>query len=251
MEDLVENQQFSWNKKLHKIECDKNDIIEKKEKIFSDEVENLNLQFVEEKEEWKESVHELSKEKEQMLKENLKLKDQIISERQEERKESARLKDQMEENKLKVIQEFENKVKCFSEVKMEIDEQLRKQYVRLTDTLEDNMKLKVELEKAELKQSEMEQLLQQRDFVTAAAVSGLEQKLLKKEEEILVKNNKLHSATKKMESDQKHWNGLEQKLNYEIKQLKSSLNKCTVRVQEKEEILKRIRYIQNVWKKFP
>ena len=83
-------------------------------------------------------------------------------------------------------------------MKLEVDERLRKQSVRLNDTLEDNMKLNIELEKHELKQSEMEQLLQKQYFDVKSAMSGLEQKLLKKEEEILTKNNKLHSATKKI-----------------------------------------------------
>ena len=60
---------------------------------------------------------------------------------------------------------------------------MRNQSIRLNDTLEDNMKLKVEFEKNELKQREMERLLQQRDFDIKAAVSGMERKLLKKEEE--------------------------------------------------------------------
>ena len=42
---------------------------------------------------------------------------------------------------------------------MEVDEKLKKHIVRLNDTLEDNMKLRVEIEKLKLKQSEMEQLL--------------------------------------------------------------------------------------------
>ena len=42
---------------------------------------------------------------------------------------------------------------------MEVDEKLEKHIVRLKDTREDNMKLRVEIEKLKLKQSEMEQLL--------------------------------------------------------------------------------------------
>ena len=41
-------------------------------------------------------------------------------------KERSHLSRQIEENKLKIIQEFENKVKCFSEVKMEVYDQLMK-----------------------------------------------------------------------------------------------------------------------------
>ena len=88
---------------------------------------------------------------------------------------------------------------------------MQKQSVRLNYTLEDNMKLKVELEKNELKQREMEQLIHQHDFDIKSAVTGMEQKLLKKEEEILTKNNKLHSTTNKMESDQKSSTALENK----------------------------------------
>ena len=84
-------------------------------------------------------------------------------------------------------------------------------------------------------------MLQQHDFDIKAAVSGMEQKLLKKEEEILTKNNKLHSATKKMESDQKSWTALDQKLRCEIKELKSSLNKSNGRLKEKDHMLKMIR----------
>ena len=61
--------------KLPKIESDKNDMFNKKEKIFSHEVENLKLQFVKEKEQLKENVNQLSKEKEQITQENLKLRD--------------------------------------------------------------------------------------------------------------------------------------------------------------------------------
>ena len=243
----METKQNTWNKKFQKLECDKTDLIDRKEKIFSHEIENLKLQFVEEKEQLKDNVNQLSKEKEQISEENQKLRDQIIAERQTKRKEAALLKEQTKEDNLEIIRGFENKVECLSEVKKEVDEQLRKQSLRLNDTLEDNMKLKVGLEKTELKQSEMEQLLQQRDFDIKAAVCGLEEKLLKKEEEILTKNNKLHSATKKMKSDHKNWIASEKKMKCEIKQLKSSLNKCNARVKEKDEILKRIRYITIVF----
>ena len=69
----------------------------------------------------------------------------------------------------------------------------------------------------------------------------MEQKLLKKEEEILTKNSKLHSATKKMESDHKSWIVHENKLRCEIKELKSSLNKSNAQLKEKDETLKKIR----------
>ena len=58
------------------------------------------------------------------------------------------------------------------------------QSIRLNESLEDNLKVKVEIEKNELKQREMEQLLQQCDFDIKAAASGMEQTLPKKEEEI-------------------------------------------------------------------
>ena len=196
LEDLLESKQNTWNKKFQKLEWDKTDLIDRKEKIFSHEIENIKLQFVEEKEQLKDNVNQLAKEKEQISEENQKLRDQNISERQTERKEAALQKEQTKEDKLEIIRGFENKMECLSEVKMEVDEQLRKQSVRLNDTLEENMKLKVGLKKTELKQSEMEMLLQQRDFDIKVSVSGLEQKLLKKEQEIFTKNDKLHSATK-------------------------------------------------------
>ena len=196
LEDLLETKQNTWNKKFQKLEWDKTDLIDRKEKIFSHEIENIKLQFVEEKEQLKDNVNQLAKEKEQISEENQKLRDQNISERQTERKEAALQKEQTKEDKLEIIRGFENKMECLSEVKMEVDEQLRKQSVRLNDTLEENMKLKVGLKKTELKQSEMEMLLQQRDFDIKVSVSGLEQKLLKKEQEIFTKNDKLHSATK-------------------------------------------------------
>ena len=213
--------------KVQKIESDKNDLFDKKEKIFSHEVENLKLQFIEEKEQLKENLNELSKEKEQIIQENLKLRDQVISERLEERKVIILLKTQMKTDKQKAIRVLENKLKCISEVKVEVEERMRRQSVRLNDTLEDNMKLKVELEK--------------NDFDIKAAASGMEQKLMKKEEEILTKNNKLHSVTKKMESEHKSWTALEKNLRFEIKELKSSLNKSNVTLREKDETLKRIR----------
>ena len=107
----------------------------------------------------------------------------------------------MKTDKQEAVRELENKVKCILEVKVEVEERMRNQSIRLNDTLEDNMKLKVEMEKKWLKQKETEQLLQQHDFDIKAAVGGMEQKLLNKEEEILIKNNKLRSAAKKMESD--------------------------------------------------
>ena len=58
---------------------------------------------------------------------------------------------------------------------MEVQNRMRKQSVRLNDTLEETMKLKVELEKNELKQREMEQLIQQHDLYMKSAVSGMEQ----------------------------------------------------------------------------
>ena len=227
---------------MQKIEFEKNDIIDKKEKIFSQEVENLKLQYFEEKEQLQESINKLSEGKEEAIQENLKLRDQILSDRFEERKEFILLKEQMNAEKMESTRELENKIKCISEVKLEIDERLKKQSVRLNDTLEDKMRLKVEIEKLELKQSEMDQLLQQRDFDIKSAVSGMEQKLLKKEEEILIKNNKLHSTTKQMESDHKNWNGLEKKLRSEIKELKSTLKNSNARLKEKDETLKRMRY---------
>ena len=118
---------------------------------------------------------------------------------------------------------------------------IRNQSVRLNDTLEDNLKLKVELEKNELKQREMEHLLQQHDLDIKAAISGMEQKILKKEEEILTKNNKLHSMTKKMESDHKSWTALQKILRCEIKELKSYLIKTNCKLREKDETLQRIR----------
>ena len=169
----MESQENIWNKEFQKIECDKNDNIHKKEKIFAQEVENMKLQFIEEKEQLKESANELSKENEQNTKENLKLRDHIISVRQEERNKIALLKEQMKKAKEESIRELENKIKCISEVKLEVDERLRKQSVRLNDAIEDNMKLNIELEKHELKQSEMEQLLQKQDFDVKSAVSGL------------------------------------------------------------------------------
>jgi hypothetical protein len=227
--------------KVRKIESDKNDLIDKTEKIFTHEVENLKLQFIEEKEQLQENVNELSKEREQIIQENSKLRDQIISERLEERKEITLLKDQMKTDKQEAIRELENKIKCISEVKVEVDDRMRNQSARLNDTLEDNMKLKVELEKNELKQRELEQMIQEHDFDIKAAVSGMEQKILKKEEEILTKNNKLHSAKKKMESDKKSWTALEKRLRCEIKELKSYLDKNNVRLKEKDQMLKRIR----------
>ena len=53
-------------------------MFDKKEKLFSHEVENLKLQFIEEKEQLKENVNELSKEREQIIQENMNLRDQII-----------------------------------------------------------------------------------------------------------------------------------------------------------------------------
>ena len=212
--------------KVQKIESDKNDMFDKKEKVFAHEVENMKLKFSEEKEQLNENVDDLSKEKERIIQENLKLRDQLISERLEERKAITLLKDQMKTDKKEAIRELENKVKCIYEVKVEVEDKLRKQSVRLNDTLEDNMKLKVELEKNELKQREMEQMLQQHEFDIKAAVSGMEQKLLKKEEEILTKNNKLHLLTKRMESDHKSW---------------SALKKSNVILKEKDEMLKSIR----------
>jgi hypothetical protein len=241
LEDLLESQQNTWNMRVQKIESDKNDLLDKKEKIFSHEVENMKLQFLEEKEQLKENVNKLSTEKEQITQENLKLRDQIISERLEERKEIKLLKDQMRSDKQEAIRELEKKVKCISEVKVEVEERMRNQSLRLNDTLEDNMKLTVEMDKNELKQREMEQLLQQHDSDIKASVSEMEQKLLKKEEEILTKNNKLHSATKKIESDHKRWTALEKQLKCEINEQKSSLNKSNARLKEKDEMLKKIR----------
>ena len=59
--------------KVQKIELDKNNMLDKKEKIFSHEVENMKLQFIEEKEQLKEIVNKLSKEKEHITQENRKL----------------------------------------------------------------------------------------------------------------------------------------------------------------------------------
>ena len=80
LEDLLESQQNLWSIKVQKIESERKDMFDKKEKLFSHEVENLKLQFIEEKEQLKENVNELSTEKEQIIQENLKLRDQIISE---------------------------------------------------------------------------------------------------------------------------------------------------------------------------
>ena len=46
----MESQRNTWIMKVQKIESDKNDLFDKKEKIFANEVENLKLQFTEEKE---------------------------------------------------------------------------------------------------------------------------------------------------------------------------------------------------------
>ena len=67
----------------------------------------------------------------------------------------------MKTDKKEAVRELENKVNGITEVKIEIQERLKNQSIRLYDTLEDNMKLKVELEKTELKQSEKKQLLKQ------------------------------------------------------------------------------------------
>ena len=77
--------------------------------------------------------------------------------------------------------------------------------------MEDNMKLKVEIKKNELKQREMEQLLQH-DFVMKAAVARS-------------KNKFLQRIIKKMESDHKNWTAHEKMLRCELKELKSSQNK--------------------------
>ena len=63
----MESQQNTWSMKVQKIESDKNDMFDKKEKVFAHEVENLKLQFIEEKEQLQENVNELSKEKDQIL----------------------------------------------------------------------------------------------------------------------------------------------------------------------------------------
>ena len=73
LEDLLESQQSTWSMKVQKIESDKNNMLDKKEKIFSHEVENMKLQFIEGKEQLKEIVNELSKEKEHITQENRKL----------------------------------------------------------------------------------------------------------------------------------------------------------------------------------
>ena len=50
--------------KMQKIESEKNVMFDKKEMIYSHEVENLKLQFIEENEQLKESVNDISKERE-------------------------------------------------------------------------------------------------------------------------------------------------------------------------------------------
>ena len=52
LEDLLESQRNAWSMKVQKIESDKNDLYDKKEEIFVNEVENLKLQFIEEKEQF-------------------------------------------------------------------------------------------------------------------------------------------------------------------------------------------------------
>ena len=49
---------------MQKIEYENNEMIDKKEKIFFQEVENLKSEFVEEKQKLKESICKLSKERE-------------------------------------------------------------------------------------------------------------------------------------------------------------------------------------------
>ena len=66
----------------------------------------------------------------------------------------------MRTDKQETIRELDNKVKCIAEVKVEVEEKMRNQSLRLNETLEDNMKLKVEIEKNEIKQRDTEQLLQ-------------------------------------------------------------------------------------------
>jgi hypothetical protein len=172
LEDLLESQRNTWKVKVQKIESDKNNMFNKKEKIFSHQVENLKLQFIDEKGQLVENVNKLSKEREQIIQENLKLRDQIISERLGERKEITLLKDQMKADKQEAVRQLENKVKCITEVKVEVEERLQNQSVRLNGTLEDNMKKKVKMEKNELKQMEMEQLLQQSDFEVSGRVKN-------------------------------------------------------------------------------
>ena len=137
----MESQQNTWSMKVQKIESDKNDMFDKKEKVFAHEVENMKLKFSEEKEQLNENVDDLSKEKERIIQENLKLRDQLISERLEERKAITLLKDQMKTDKQDAIRELENKVKCISKVKVEVKDKIWKQSVRLNDTFEDNLKL--------------------------------------------------------------------------------------------------------------
>ena len=81
MEEILESQRNALNKKVQKIEYEKNEMIDKQEKMFFQEVENRKFNL---------------------------------------------MKEQINAEKLKSTRALENKIKCISEVTMEVNEKFKK-----------------------------------------------------------------------------------------------------------------------------